>query len=377
VEKPIEFKEVGMGKALCDFIQSPERRYPLVVFNGNGVEHVKEANSLAREMTGKAIVALVTSDNGLAQEMREYLTADYRIPFGQFRIFFPFDQRRNSPRRHRWYDVSDVEYDQQRHGIINGLLRSHTLLEKGAVETIEDIYALVSRSKLQKLEAASPEQQKQLNDFLEEHVKVAAERDQAKQDASFFAAEFDRVDDEIKKLEWRCKDYQQRLVTTGSNTGVNMATVMRKLPETLLDAAIAAKAGFPRLVITEDALKTAGDFHECACVAEAWEMFVHLSETLYPMKFERREKDLEGKFNAATRYELAMSEGKMTKNDSKLMRLRKLNHNGKEFDITPHLKHGNASPKLVRIHFAFDEEAKKIVIGHIGRHIPNYTTKKM
>ena len=106
-------------------------------------------------------------------------------------------------------------------------------------------------------------------------------------------------------------------------------------------------------------------------------MLWQLSETLHPLKFEDEEKDLEGKFNSKTRYKLAMSEGKMTKDDAKLMRLRRLQHGGKEFDITPHLKHGNQEPKLVRIYFAFDEETRKIVIGHIGRHIPNYTSKRI
>jgi hypothetical protein len=59
------------------------------------------------------------------------------------------------------------------------------------------------------------------------------------------------------------------------------------------------------------------------------------------------------------------------------MRLRKLQYGDQEYDITPHVKHGNQEPKLVRIHFAFDEAKRKIVVGHIGRHIPNYTTKKM
>src|SRR6266516_2900919 len=48
IEKPIQFKTAGMGKVLCDFIQSPERRYPLIVFNGNLVEHVREAELLGR-----------------------------------------------------------------------------------------------------------------------------------------------------------------------------------------------------------------------------------------------------------------------------------------------------------------------------------------
>jgi hypothetical protein len=33
----------------------------------------------------------------------------------------------------------------------------------------------------------------------------------------------------------------------------------------------------------------------------------------------------------------------------------------------------NTEPTLVRIHSAFDESVRKIVVDRIGRHIPNYT----
>ncbi len=72
-----------------------------------------------------------------------------------------------------------------------------------------------------------------------------------------------------------------------------------------------------------------------------------------------------------------MTEGPNTKKDKKLMDKRKILHGGQEFDITPHVKYGNAEPKLLRIYFAFDEDTKKIVVGHIGKHIPNATTKTM
>jgi len=106
-------------------------------------------------------------------------------------------------------------------------------------------------------------------------------------------------------------------------------------------------------------------------------MLGYMNEVLYRLKFKDGEKELERAFKDATGYDLAMSEGKMTKDDSKLMRLRRLQHGGEEYDITPHVKHGTQEPKLVRIHFAFDASGKKIVIGHIGRHIPNYTSKTM
>jgi hypothetical protein len=379
VEKPIMFGKPGMGKALVDFIQAPDRRYPLIVFNGDGIEHVKEAAKLARELTGKALVAVVASNVELADEIKEFLPMDYRIPFGQFRIFFPFNNPRNTPQRHRWYDVDSADYTQQRQGIVYGLLRSHTLLEKGAVETVDGISGLVNRSKLSKLEAASPELQKQLNDFLEEHSKVATERDQAKAEASFFANEFDRLEEEVKKLEWRCKESQGRLDALGQNGNtVDTSQLLPSLPTSLMQVAEVAGRFFNRLVITKEALESAEDYAKCQSINEAWEMLHHLNTTLWHLKFEDDSpKDLEKSFTEKTGYELAMSEGRKTKRDGKLMSLRILCVDGREYDITPHLKHQNNEPKSVRIYFAFDEEAKKIIVGHIGRHIPNATSKSM
>ncbi len=100
-----------------------------------------------------------------------------------------------------------------------------------------------------------------------------------------------------------------------------------------------------------------------------------MNDVLYRLKFVDGQKELERSFKDETGYELAMSEGRNTKRDNKLMSLRILQVGVHEYDITPHLKHLNNEPKSVRIYFAFDENMKKIIVGHIGRHIPNATTK--
>jgi hypothetical protein len=377
LEKPIPFTEPGVGKALCNFIQSPERRYPLLVFNGNPAEHVGEAQKLARELTGKCMVAIIASNIELADEIKLFLPVDYRIPYGQFRVFFPFSGRRNSPVRHKWYDIHSEEYAEQRHGIVNGLLRNHSLLEEGAVENVDEVRRLVAREELMKLKAETPDQQKQLNEFLEEHARVATEREQFKREAEAYAADIDRLEDEARGLEWRCKDYQGRLDAAGNGAAVDAANLLPVLPTNLEQVAAAAVRFFPKLVITERALESARDYSECKSVGEAWEMLRHMNDTLHRLKFDEGQKELERSFKNETGYELAMSEGRNTQRDNKLMNLRILRVDDREYDITPHLKHMNNEPKSVRIYFAFDEESKKIVVGHIGKHIPNATTKTL
>jgi hypothetical protein len=376
VAVPIAFREPGSGKALCDFIKSSERRYPLIVFNGDFPTMVAEADRLARELTGKSLVAIISNNPELAEEIKMYLPADYRISFGSFRVFFPFSERRNSPVRHRWYDIRSDEYQEQRQGVVNGILRNHTLIETGAVETVDEVRRLVAREELMKLKVESPDQQKQLNEFLEEHSKVAAERDDFKREAATYANDVDRLEREVARLEWLCKGYQSRLDATG-DVGMDISKLMPSLPTSLAEVAEAARKCFPTLVITDRALESARDYDECKSINEAWEMLRHMNDALHRMKFEEAQKELERAFKNETGYELAMSEGRNTKRDNKLMNLRLLRIGDREYDITPHLKHMNNEPKSVRIYFAFDEENKKIVVGHIGRHIPNATTKTL
>lgn len=122
-------------------------------------------------------------------------------------------------------------------------------------------------------------------------------------------------------------------------------------------------------------MESAKEYNECKAHYEAWEMLRHLNESMYRIKFEEGGKEIERAFKDFTGFEVAMTEGSKTKTDKKLMSLRRLVHEGKEYDISPHVKHGNKEPKLVRIYFAFDEAGKRIIVGHIGRHIPNATTK--
>ena len=67
----------------------------------------------------------------------------------------------------------------------------------------------------------------------------------------------------------------------------------------------------------------------------------------------------------------------MTNRDSSLTRLRKLEYEGKTVYISAHVKWGTDIKKSFRLHVAFLEEEKKILIGHFGRHKDNRTTSSI
>ena len=67
-----------------------------------------------------------------------------------------------------------------------------------------------------------------------------------------------------------------------------------------------------------------------------------------------------------------MTEGKQTKNDKNLVKLRKLKYMGAEVDITLHVKYGSKAPKCLRVHFYADHERQMLVVGHCGDHLDTY-----
>ena len=162
-----------------------------------------------------------------------------------------------------------------------------------------------------------------------------------------------------------------------------LATIPQSLPDVLRTVATL----FPnRIEISDNAYATAESYAEeeprfwsrAEGLAIAWEMVFGLATRLYELIFELESNRLEEEFGLSfSTFELALSEGKQTQKDAKLMALRKLQHDGQEFDMTPHVKYGNRSPKMLRLYYAVNREGKKLIVGHFGDHLDNFTTKTM
>jgi hypothetical protein len=76
-------------------------------------------------------------------------------------------------------------------------------------------------------------------------------------------------------------------------------------------------------------------------------------------------------------FEVALHEGKETRKDPKLVTMRELVYSGGTISIEPHLKygHGRDDSDSLRIYYGWDPNQALLVIGHIGRHLTNYTSK--
>ncbi len=385
LDRPLPLRESGQGKALRAFLMSPGRRYPVVVVNGTAPALWREANKLATQLTGKAQVIVLEEDSAAAREIRTALPQELAVRPGFLRIYFPFGTRHINPVRHRWYDPSEESYQNESAGIVNGLLRNHGLYEAGAVQSIKDVRDLVARARLlQQLEKDGQRKTPEIEKLLmllentererEEFKQIA---DESRQMADFCASEAQAATEESAKLAYDNRALKLRLTEADKSNSADYSEFCPKLPSNLHETVQLAGKVYQRLAFAESALRSAAEYSDCQCLGEAWEIFHYLHHDLHGLKFgERGCANLEKAFVEATGYELAMSESGSTNRDAKLSRMRRIEHDGSEYDISPHIKHGSRAPKMLRIHFAFDEQEKRIVVGYVGEHMDTAGTKR-
>ena len=79
----------------------------------------------------------------------------------------------------------------------------------------------------------------------------------------------------------------------------------------------------------------------------------------------------------ATGFEISFREGAETRGKREMMRLREDIYNGKDISIEPHLKlkSGKGEPVKQRLHFWFDPENQRIVIGYLGDHLDSASSR--
>lgn len=134
-----------------------------------------------------------------------------------------------------------------------------------------------------------------------------------------------------------------------------------------------------RIVVSDQARKGLKD-----CVTKPgvfWQAMSLVATNLWESYMQEGGGNVDDRFNASPGllpgFTVALTEGTMTHRDNKLMALRNLRVGDRDYVIEPHLKRGNKDDAdSIRVYYAWDSDSSRIIIGHIGKHLTNYTTKK-
>lgn len=375
---------------LVSIIKNNERVVPVIVFNGSSSESVYEASDMAAKLTGKAQIFIIESNKELARVLENSLEYEYRIPHLHLKVFFPFCNDANSY-THRYYDIYDENYDENKNGIIFNLLSNYEVRPKNSIRSIEDIRREITLVKLKKL-SNELAKGKKAEDITAEDIKEFEElissyqedweNEKRKLEGTIQQHESTErnLKDQVANLQSKV-DVLQSLSDNGNEIRekANFVENLSRYPDSLNRVLnFFEKAHGRKMIFTESAIKSAREYDNFKDFDKAWDMLYAMATHLYNMKFEGSKNiDFEAVFKERSGYDLAMTEGRNTKRDTRLMNLRKVKHDGKVYDITKHVKFGNKGNKILRIHFDFDEELKKIIIGHVGPHLDNASTRSL
>jgi len=345
-----------------------------------------DVDRLASLLSGTAVVYV--AENYEVDSEAEHLIGDvFGIWNGGIRIYKPsvnFDSPYDA-RRHRYFTgprVLELGPSEVALQIVRACCRRAPVIAAGDVASIDDIVSLARRKRLRELARSNGATD---NSELEALIAAVDEdnlklRNELEETRLLQELELEEKTNALAQVLYDYDQYKQN--TQGAYSRIqdlerqsSSLQNLKSLPLTLEDTlrTVCALHG-DTLEYLEEAAESAREasFNN---IAIAWKLLWSLAEELHPMLFNENIPFSDTAYKNRTGFNLAMSEGAQTQRDAKLMRLRQRTYRGNDIDITPHVGWGTGNDCL-RVHFAIDQASQKLIIGHCGNHLDNWTTRK-
>lgn len=371
-------------KALFD----SEREMPLIYISPRRLDEgsdeaqvLVDPMRIANSVVGNAIVFYADSLD-FTREMNYMGNNNYLCSGGAIRVYRPnakIDDELD-PSRHRFLSARFIEECGE--DKIIELFRRALAQDVHFYENLfrmEDCRALIERDlhreKINRIRAQSQDEADEAAAaFLEESDK----REAAERTVRSLQEENSRLKAENYNLSIQVDMYRDRASQVSQiETAARQVRSISEYPNSPQTIARYFETVYPeRIAFTERAYRSMDD---CATKCDVlWEIFYHIATSLFNL-VKSNPAQAYSDFKHMTGWEIARGEGHQTRVDSKLMRQYVDTYDGQEIDIEAHIKNGvrESDPKFVRIYFAYDPSVSdKIIIGHCGKHIENYSTRK-
>lgn len=380
--------EPGDFPAFEEILFKADREVPIIYLSPQRIDEESQSarllvdpKKLADNVAANALVYYSESLD-FTREMNYLGNSNYLCSGGAIRVYRPQININDDsdPRHHRFIAARFIE----EHGEekIIDIFRRAMAQDVHFYENlfrVDDCRVLIEAD-LRKAKIAQIRSQSQGEVHAAEELinEAAADRDELERKILELRDENDQLRSEIHNCRVRVEMLQERAGKYGemeaATQGVRGIAEYPNTPQTI---AKYFETVYPeRIVFTERAYRS---MDECTTKSEIlWEAFYHIAIDLYDL-LKKNPATAFSDFKNQTGWDCSRGEGHQTHADSKFMRQRIDMYNGQEIDIEPHIKNGiqESDPKFVRIHFAYDPNvADKIIIGHCGKHMDNYSTRK-
>lgn len=366
----------------------PERKLPLLYISPKRGTETKEAQLLvtpkkiAETVVGNALV-FYSDDLDFSKEMRYLGNAAYNCTGGSIRVYMPHIdfQDKGDQYRHRFISAREIEKNSEdyichifRRALAQDVhyYESMFRLENCKALQMEDIH----RARMEVI------RQKSEND-VEEATKLLMEESAEREKAELAVLSYQDQLEEKKREIYSLNIQLESMRNTADEckkleSALQGVRTINSLPRTPAELAKYFAKVYPeRIAFTERGYRS---LKECTTKPEVlWEVLYYMANDLYDL-LQKDSATAYKEFKEQTGWDCSRGEGSMTRKDTKLMRQYVDEYEGQEIDIEAHVKGGvkESDPRFVRIYFGYDPTiAKQILIGHCGKHLENFSTRKL
>ena len=391
---PVELTP-GFRGLLKEAVVNPDRKCPLVYvsISRDSDGPLVNVDELANLLCGAA--KLYMADSADADPEIEQLLGDYSTWNGGIRVYQPGVNLNSEAdkKRHRFfspYDVRKFGTNEVVMQIVRACCRRSPIFAPNELVSIESIVSAARRRRLHELIHSqghgtdselielAEDLEKQVTELQQENRRLSEEVDTVRLESEIqlddIQTQHARTKFELESQRDTISSLYKQIRELQAKTGI--VESLRKLPSSLPEMLeLICALHSDKLDYVPDAMESARDAR-FSDLPRAWELMWALAEVLHPMLFDNTVPFSDVEFKNRTGIQIAMAEGSMTQRDSRLMRLRERIYEGRKIDISPHVGLGRP-PVWLRIHFAVDHESGKLVIGHCGDHLDNYSTQKL
>lgn len=406
--QPIHLKP-GDFPQFWNIVSNSERSVPVIYISPRGTDgetpvNLVDPKELASRILGPNALVYYATDLDFSREMTQMCPNDYGCYSGGIRVYAPQPRigDEGEQYRHRFIparDILELGTDQTCEMLRRALAQDVHFYDE--MFRVEDCQKMRDRRVIEKrLET----HKKEIEDsFLETAVQTQDEL-QAKcqaAESALFEKEFEFEQykettlDEIKELKRQLHNCQQQMeihqkarIQEGTHALKTVQDSIRQYPSSPIEIARFFITHFPGRIDFTD--KGFASLRDCETDVEIlWDALYQMVTTLYDLYMSEDVATITKDFNnLSSNLTMARGEGKMTRQDRKLMRQFQDTYHGKPINIETHIKTSETketSRKFLRIYFDFykqkDErtgkETNTIVIGSCGKHLENYTSQKI
>ncbi len=394
----------GQGQALVERLANPKRTCPILLITRSfpSGELKLDGVKLARLLAGAASV-VVAETSEVDKELEWLLPRHFRCWGGMVRVYQPGVRLDvdSDARRHRFFWREQIEEQTPEvieTMLIRGIARQSAYELGNRLTSLEDVRARGRELRLAQLkqnrsESSDAEMVELLNAELESLSKARIK------EAEEFGARIKELNDWNDEISQKNQELEDGLKTEQARARGLKAVAddaerraraaerraaaldsLGSLPENLLQMiALIEELHSDRVVFTDRAKEAAAGASINGFKSErdgVWRCLWSLPSVLHGLFFERDGVDIVKRYHEQSGFEVAMSEGRATQSNPRLMRLRKGVFEGQEIDFTPHVKYGS-DPRAMRVHFHVDRERRRLVVGHCGDHLDTAGTQRM